>query len=150
MFPNLVDCRFLWNFSLWHLSQGAHIKTAAAEILVTVYMLLSQKTEEDVLIWIALPTRFRISGVYSLHTSKTLYHPSTRYILSLTLNCIWWRVSSSGCLRSASSLPLLPGPLWPGEVVPIKVLSMSPIDMFRKLFILDNSTWYHIIVCKLF
>ena len=30
---------------------------------------------------------------------------------------------------STSSLPLLPGPLWPGVVVPDKVLSMDQIEL---------------------
>ena len=32
---------------------------------------------------------------------------------------------------SISSLPLLPGPLWPGVVVPISVRSVGEIDLFR-------------------
>ena len=31
-------------------------------------------------------------------------------------------------MRSTPSLPLLPGPLWPGVVAPDRVLSMSQIE----------------------
>ena len=32
-------------------------------------------------------------------------------------------------MRSISSLPSLPGPLWPGVVASVRVLSMSPIEL---------------------
>ena len=32
-------------------------------------------------------------------------------------------------MRSTPSLPTLPGPLWPGVVVPDRVLSMSQIEV---------------------
>ena len=35
------------------------------------------------------------------------------------------------CLWSTPSLPLLPGRLWPGVVVPIRVSSMDQIDPFE-------------------
>ena len=33
-------------------------------------------------------------------------------------------------MQSTSSLPLLPGPLWPGEVAPDRVLSMGQTELF--------------------
>ena len=33
-------------------------------------------------------------------------------------------------MQSTSSLPMLPGPLWPGVVAPDRVLSMSQIELF--------------------
>ena len=54
---------------------------------------------------------------------------------------------------SISSLPLLPGPLWTGEVVPVRVLSMAQIELWylkdvqrnvMLIWIVGNRT-----VCKL-
>ena len=33
------------------------------------------------------------------------------------------------------SLPLLPGPLWPGGVVLVRVPTMSQIDLYKKIYI---------------
>ena len=43
---------------------------------------------------------------------------------------------------SIISLPLLPGPLWPGVVAPDRVLSMGQIELF-KIELFD-----HLTVCK--
>ena len=47
----------------------------------------------------------------------------------------WWWDSSSGALGMWSStlLLLLPGLLWPGTVVPVKVPSMGQIELFNHL-----------------
>ena len=48
----------------------------------------------------------------------------------MILNCIWWWDSISGALEKygvTSSLLLLPGSLWPGVVVPVRVPSMSQV-----------------------
>ena len=36
-------------------------------------------------------------------------------------------------MLSASSLPLFPSPLWPGMVIPVKVLTMGQIELFNHL-----------------
>ena len=33
-------------------------------------------------------------------------------------------------MRSTPLLPSLPGPLWPGVVAPVRVLSMGPTELF--------------------
>ena len=38
---------------------------------------------------------------------------------------------SPGALGITSSLPLIPDPLWPWLVVPVKVPSMDQIDLFK-------------------
>ena len=44
----------------------------------------------------------------------------------------WWDASNAGTLVKTEypSLPLLPGPLWPGVVSPDRVLSMDQIELF--------------------
>ena len=52
----------------------------------------------------------------------------------MTLNCIQWWGSGSGALWEygvTSSLPLLPGPLWLGVVVPDNILSIYKIDLSK-------------------
>ena len=56
---------------------------------------------------------------------------------------------------STSSLALLPGSLWPGVVVPDRVLSMGQIEQTVckqmtdvKLWLLYRNTWNHLTVCK--
>ena len=53
------------------------------------------------------------------------------------------------------SLPLLPGPLWPGVVVPDRVLSMGQIEQSVckqmtdiKLWLLYSNTWNHLTFYK--
>ena len=53
-----------------------------------------------------------------------------RGVLGMTLNCIWWWGSNSG-VWSTPSLSLLPHPLWPGVVVPVRVQSMDQIDILK-------------------
>ena len=38
-------------------------------------------------------------------------------------------------MRSTSSLPSLPGPLWPGVVAPDRVISMGQIELNRVLML---------------
>ena len=52
-------------------------------------------------------------------------------------------------------LPFLPGPLWPGVVAPVRVLSMSQIEQTVckqmtdvELWLLYSNTWNHLTVCK--
>ena len=51
---------------------------------------------------------------------------------------------------STPSLPLLPGPLWPGVVVPDRVLSMGQIEPFgkKRLELLEVKLFDHLTVCK--
>ena len=44
-------------------------------------------------------------------------------------------------MRSTFSLPLLPSPLWPGVVVPDKVLSMGQIELFDILTVCKQMTY---------
>ena len=53
-----------------------------------------------------------------------------RGVLDWTLYCIWWWGSQSG-EWSTPSLPLLPGPLWPGMVIPVVFPSICQIDSFE-------------------
>ena len=53
----------------------------------------------------------------------------------------------------APSLPLIPGPLWPGMIQPVRVPYIGQIEQFNhltvckqitvELFVLDSSTWNH-------
>ena len=55
-------------------------------------------------------------------------------ILDMTLNYIRWWGSSSwalGRFRRIPSLPLFPGPLWPGMAVPVRVPSMCQINLLK-------------------
>ena len=52
-------------------------------------------------------------------------------ILGMPLNCIQWLGSSSEALWRTLSLPLLPGLLWPGVIVPDREQSMGQIDLFK-------------------
>ena len=52
-------------------------------------------------------------------------------------------------LIESPSLSLLPGSLWPGMVVPVRVTSVGQTDLW-KLFVLDRNTWYYTTVHKLF
>ena len=57
---------------------------------------------------------------------------------------------------STPLLALLPGPLWPGVVVPIKVPSMGQKEIFNYLMVQTNewllvlcsNTWNNITTCK--
>ena len=70
---------------------------------------------------------------------------------------IWWWGSNFGNLGvwSISSLPVLPGPLWPGAVALDWFLSMGQIEQIVckqmtdvKLWLLNSNTWNHLTVCK--
>ena len=58
-----------------------------------------------------------------------------RCVLGMTLNCIWlWGLSSVDLgMWSATSLPLLPGSLWPVVIIPVKVPSRGQIDLLGSL-----------------
>ena len=45
-------------------------------------------------------------------------------------------------MSSTSSLPLLPGPLWLGVVVPVRILSMSQIELFNNYYAWNHLTVY--------
>ena len=47
--------------------------------------------------------------------------------MGMTVNCIWWWDSSLGVkeMWSTPSLLLLSGPLWPEEIVSVRILSMG-------------------------
>ena len=58
-------------------------------------------------------------------------------------------------MQSSSLLPLLPDPLWPGVIAPDRVLSMGQIEQTVckqitdvKLWLLYNTTWNHLTVCR--
>ena len=61
-----------------------------------------------------------------------------------------WQDSSIGDLGmwSSHSLPLLPGPLWPGVVAPDEVLSMDQIEQTVSREMTDSNIWNHLTVCK--
>ena len=46
-------------------------------------------------------------------------------------------------MYSTSLLPLLTGPLWPGEIAPDRVLPMGQIELF------ETELFLHLTVCKL-
>ena len=58
-------------------------------------------------------------------------------------------------MLSIPSLPLLPGPLWLGVVVPDRVMSTGQIELIVgkqmigvRLWLLSSNTWNHLTVCK--
>ena len=57
-------------------------------------------------------------------------------------------------MGSTPSLPLLPGPLWPGVVVPYRVLSMGHIELFNHLTVCKQMTdielnfWYYVAILE--
>ena len=57
---------------------------------------------------------------------------------------------NSGEFGIISSFPLLPGPLRLRVVVPVRVKYICLEITCIKLLVLDENTWYHIIVCYLF
>ena len=83
---------------------------------------------------------------------------SRLWVSWVTSNYIWlWGSSPKAWeICCTLSLPLLPGSLWTGVVVPVKVQSMGQIELFNhllriiirgnytavwKLFLLDRNTW---------
>ena len=77
-----------------------------------------------------------------------------RDVLGMKLNSTWLCDFRSGTLGSVKRIPLLillPGPLKPSVVVPVRYSSTCPIAFsIWTLFLLERNTWYHITVCKLF
>ena len=71
----------------------------------------------------------RIHWLYPLQMNKTPTPPKR----GMALNFLWWWRSSSGTrgVWITASLPLLPGPLWPGVVVRIWVPFKGQIDLFK-------------------
>ena len=65
-----------------------------------------------------------LGGAVEYAVCRRVIPPPQMRILGMTLNCIWCWSSSPGVLWSTPSLPLLPCPLWPGEVVPVRVPSI--------------------------
>ena len=65
----------------------------------------------------------------------------------MKLNCIWWWGSYPRVWETLSipSLQLFSGPLWPGVVVPVWILS---IDQLEILLLLNNKNWNHLTVCN--
>ena len=63
----------------------------------------------------------RIRQVYLLHKGKTpwVWHKAA------------WCGSSAWALGDISLLPVIPVPLFPGMIVPVRVPSMSQIDLFE-------------------
>ena len=53
--------------------------------------------------------------------------------VSEKVNMRWGSSLGAWGIWSASSLPLFSGPLWPGVVVPVRVLSMGQIELFNLL-----------------
>ena len=61
-------------------------------------------------------------------------------------------------MRSTPSLPLLPGPLWPGVIAPDRILSVGQIEFFdiqteckkrfRQIEFLEVELFDHLTVCK--
>ena len=71
----------------------------------------------------AMSVRIRIPPLHPLLKGKT---SPQRGVLGKTLNCIQrWDLLKLWGVWHTPSLPLLPGLLWPGVVVPVRVLSMD-------------------------
>ena len=76
---------------------------------------------------------------------------------------VWYKTASSCKGGLASSLPLLPGPLWSGVIAHVRVSSMDQIDLFENYYYetitvktalivtwIHKNTWNQRIVAKLF
>ena len=44
-------------------------------------------------------------------------------------------------MQSTPSLPLLPGPLWPGVAAPHRVPSIDQIDLFDSIYVSNRTVW---------
>ena len=56
---------------------------------------------------------------------------------------IWWWGSNLGAQENGeyTSLPLLPGPLWPAVVIPVRVPLMHQIELFKNCVKTNNWYW---------
>ena len=77
-----------------------------------------------------------------------------------------WSIQELSEMWSDQSLPLLPCPLWPGVVVPVRIPSLDRMELFNhllylnpfnfqtnercwiELLVFDSHTWNHLTVCK--
>ena len=74
-----------------------------------------------------------ISWVWYMTTEAEKYADCTfvTSVLGMILNCIWWRGFGLGAIRMwrTPSLPFVSGPLWSGVMVPVRVQSISQIEL---------------------
>ena len=77
--------------------------------------------------WFAIPTQLYLVLYYLC--SNLL----PNQVLGMTLNCIWLWGPNFGALVMwcIPTLALLPDPLWPGMIVPVRILTMGQIDLFE-------------------
>ena len=106
--------------------------------------------------------------------------PANEYFYNLITSQLAWAVEHNNCISAAEclgyeikqsddeasaleiwgswsipSLPLLPGPLWPGGEAPNRFLSMGQIELTAckqmsvvQLWLLYNNTWNRLTVCQ--
>ena len=76
-------------------------------------------------LWLRVVVPVRVLSNSQIKLFNYILYLKRFCVLGMTLSCIWQWGSSLGVLRmlSTPSLQLLPGPLWPRVVVPVKVSS---------------------------
>ena len=90
--------------------------------LTSLYQLFNQLTFHPTFIYVQYSVACFLK--FTFHLSIAICTQLYGFKYSCLILEIWG-------VRYILSLPLLPGPLWPGVVIPITVPNMSQIDLFK-------------------